>query len=161
MSKRKASNTREFQIGNKEVSIGYFLRRQDENNSDENVYYLRKSHIISPNDEFIDLLEPEYDRAMELTRELRVRQNREGGPAYPNGEIVRNQIRNPENPLLLIYLLDPVGAQMLPDTNLFVGYAISFPKSNYNASVSYAINEQLLDRFNVEVELESFDDEED
>lgn len=161
MSKRKASNTREFLINNEQVSIGCFLRTEDENNSDENVYYLLKSHIISPKDEFIDLSESEYDKAMELTRELRVRQNREGGLAYPNGEIVRNQIRNPENPLLLIYLLDPIGAKMSPDTNPFVGYAISFPKSNYNASVAYAINEQLLDRFNVEDELESFDDEED
>ncbi|MDD2612869.1 MAG: Z1 domain-containing protein [Bacteroidales bacterium] len=161
MSKRKSSDTREFLINNDSVSIGCFLRRQDENNSDENVYYLRKSHIISPKDEFIDLSESEYERAMQLTRELRSRQNSEGEPIYPNGEIVRNQIRNSENPLLLIYLLDPVGAGMLPSTNPFVGYAISFPKSNYNAFVAYAINEQLLDRFNMEDELESPDDEED
>ena len=45
----------EFQVNNESVQIGCFLRRQDENNSDESVYYLRKSHIISPKDEFIDL----------------------------------------------------------------------------------------------------------
>ncbi len=161
MSKRNASVATEFQVNNELVQIGCFLRRQDGNNSDENVYYLRKSHIISPKDEFIDLTTEQYERAMQLTRELRARQNKEGEPAYPNGEIVRNEIRNPQNPLLLIYLLDPAGAEMPTGSNPFVGYAISFPGSNHNAWVAYAVNEQLLDRFNVEDDLDDFEDEED
>ena len=138
MSKRNASCTTEFQVNNESVQIGCFLRRQDENNSDESVYYLRKSHIISPKDEFIDLTTEQYERAMQLTRELRARQNKEGEPAYPNGEIVRNEIRNPQNPLLLIYMLDPAGAEMPTGSDPFMGYAISFPGSNYNAWVAYA-----------------------
>ena len=55
MSKRNTSRTTDFQFNTNKVEIGCFLRRQDENNSDESVYYLRKSHIISPKDEFIDL----------------------------------------------------------------------------------------------------------
>lgn len=161
MSKRNASCTTEFQVNNESVQIGCFLRRQDENNSDESVYYLRKSHIISPKDEFIDLTTEQYERAMQLTRELRARQNKEGEPAYPNGEIVRNEIRNPQNPLLLIYMLDPAGAEMPTGSDPFMGYAISFPGSNYNAWVAYAVNEQLLDRFNVEDDLDDFEDEED
>jgi len=161
MSKRGASCTTEFMVNNEQVQIGCFLRRQDENNSDENIYYLKKSHIISPKDEFIDLTSEEYERAMQLTRELRARQNKEGEPAYPNGEIVRNEIRNPQNPLLLIYLLDPVGAKLSMDSDPFMGYAISFPGSRHNASVSYAVNEQLLDRFNVDSDMDDFDDEED
>lgn len=162
MSKRNASSSSEFRINNQQVNIGCFLRRQDDNNSDENVYYLRKSHIISPKDEFIDLKRPEeYERAMQLTRELHTRQNKEGEPAYPNGEIVRNKIRNPQNPLLLIYLLDPEGAEMAPGSEPFLGYAISFPGSNYNAYVAYAVNEQLLDRFNVEIDQNDFEDDED
>ena len=161
MSKRNASNNSVFQIGDEQVQIGCFLRRQDANNSDENVYYLRKSHIISPKDEFIDITTEEYNRAMQLTRELRARQNKEGDPAYPNGEIVRNEIRNPQNPLLLLYLLDPAGAKMPPDSDPFLGYAISFPGSNHNAWVAYAVNEQLLDRFNIEDELDDFEDEAD
>lgn len=161
MSKRNASNTIEFQIGNEQVQIGCFLRRQDKNNSDENVYYLKKSHIISPKDEFIDLTTDEYERSMLLTRESRARQNKEGEPAYPNGEIVRNEIRNPQNPLLLIYLLDPIGGEMPTDCNPFMGYAISFPGSNHSSWVAYAVNEQLLDRFNVEDDMDDFEDEED
>jgi len=160
MNKRNTSCITEFQVNNVQVQIGCFLRRQDENNSDENVYYLRKSHIISPKDEFIDLTETEYERAMQLTRVLRARQNKEGDPAYPNGELVRNEIRNPQNPLLLIYLLDPVGAKLPTDSDPFMGYAISFPGSNHDAWVAYAVNEQLLDRFNVEDELDDFEDEE-
>jgi len=160
MSKRNALHTTDFQFNNELAQIGCFLRRQDENNSDDNVYYLRKSHIISPKDEFIDLTPQDYERAIQLTREMRGRQNKGGEPDYPNGEIVRNQIRSPQNPLLLIYLLDPSGAEMPAGSDPFVGYAISFPGSNHNAWVAYAVHEQLLDRFNVEEDLDDFEDEE-
>ena len=163
MSKRNAANYASFQINTSSTDIGSFIRKQDDNNSDEDVYYLRKSHIISPKDEFIDLSRHEYEDAMELTRLQRTRQGRDGEPAYPNGEIVRNQIRDPRKPLLLIYLLDPVESQTgLPvGTNPFVGYAISFPHSNYNSFVSYAVNEQLLDMFNIEDNQEDYDNDED
>lgn len=45
--------------------------------------------------------------------------------------------------------------------NPFVGYAISFPKSNYEVYESYAVNEELLDRFNVEDDFNEFDEDED
>jgi mRNA-degrading endonuclease RelE of RelBE toxin-antitoxin system len=160
MHKRGASHITNFVINNKQFQIGSFLRSQDKNNSDENIYYLKKSHIISPKDEFIDLTTEEYEKAMQLTRELHAKQHKGGEPAYPNGEIVRNKIRNPQNPLLLIYLLAPVGAELPNDSEPFTGYAISFPISNQNAYVSYAVNEQLLDKFNVESDMEDFEDEE-
>ena len=50
---------------------------------------------------------------------------------------------------MLIYLLDPKGAG-LENSEPIVGYAISFPASDYNADVEYAINTHLLDRFNVD-----------
>lgn len=161
MSKSNAQVTTEFLLDNSRCSIGCIIRRQDTNNSDTNIYYLRKSHIISPRDEFIDLTSDEYERAMQLTQEFRFKRQRTGKPNYPNGEIVRNEVRNPQNPLLLIYLLDPMGAELAPGFEPFVGYAISFPGSNHNAWVAYAIHEQLLDRFNIEDETEEFEDEED
>lgn len=160
MSKRNSSVTSVFQINGNSGDIGCFIRREDENNSDSNIYYLRKSHIISPKDEFIDLTSEEYARAMELTAEDRVKKNKEGVPSYPNGETVRNKIRDPKKPLLLIYLLDPAGAGMLSGSNPFVGYAISFPGSDFSAYVAYAVNEQLLDRFNIEENVDDFDDDE-
>lgn len=165
MSKRNATNSFEFTIDGTAQEIGAFIRKEDDNESSDEIYFLRKSHIISPRDEFIDLSENEYEDARELTRELRARQGKDGEPAYPNGQIVRNEIRSPQNPLLLIYLLDTdLSLESYPlqaGTNPFVGYAISFPKSNYSAFVSYAVNEQLLDRFNIEDNSEDFYDDED
>jgi hypothetical protein len=146
-----------FSDGNKDV--GCWVRTLDKNNSSEEIYYLKKSHILSPKDEFIDLSTDEYERAMQLTREHWVKKKKEGQPSYPNGQVVRNEIRNPNNPLLLIYLLDPIGAELPTTSNPIVGYAISFPKSNYNAFVAFAVKDELLDRFDFDYETETYDDE--
>lgn len=161
MSRKNAACTTTLKIGNEQAQLGCFLRTYDDKNSDENVYYLKKSHIISPKDEFIDLTESEYVRAQELTQAAWIKKEKQGTPAYPNGEIVRNEIRQPQNPLLLIYLLDPEGAQMPSGSLPFVGYAISFPGSRYNAHVAYAVHQQLLDRFNSEDDVNDSEDEED
>lgn len=161
MSKNNATYYHSMPVGENEKSIGCYLRTQDDNNSDQDIYYLRKSHIISPKDEFLDLTEDEYLKAMQLTREMRARQNKDGEPDYPNGEIVRNQIRSPQNPLLLIYLLDPSGVKPPLQFGPIMGYAISFPGSNYNSNVTYSVNEQLIDRFNIDEVNEDFVDYED
>ncbi len=163
MSKDQASDSTEFCIAGASYHIGHWIRTQDDDKSDDSIYYLRKSHIISPKDEAIDLTKQEYDKAMELTREQRKRKGKEGEPSYPNGEIIRNDIRDVRKPLLIIYLLDPKKSEtkMPEGCNPFVGYAISFPKSNYEVYESYAVNEELLDRFNVEDDFNEFDEDED
>jgi len=165
MSKPNANNKTALNINGNEISIGQWLRTEDgsEQNSNEHIYYLRKSHIISPWDEFIDFTKEEKDKALEITNQ---RRKKPGLAYYPNGQIVRNELRDPKKPLLLIYLLDTKESLKffpLPDgTNPFVGYAISFPKSNFNAPVSYAVNEELLDRFDVvEEDFEDYGDDED
>ncbi|MBP7508059.1 MAG: Z1 domain-containing protein [Prolixibacteraceae bacterium] len=160
MSKPKASFQQLVNIHNQENKIGCYIRTQDEKNSNSDIYYLRKSHIISPKDEFIDLSADEYKKAEELTEEQWRKKKKEGSPAYPNGEIVRNEIRRPENPLLLIYLLDPSGAET-PAYNIpYVGFAISFPGSRNNSFVSYRINENLIDWFDFDDNLnENYEDE--
>ena len=161
MSKPEAKNKTHFELAGNEVSVGQWKRTEDRENSSEQLYYLRKSHIISPSDEFIDFTEGEKLIAMDLTNRHR---KKEGEASYPNGQIVRNQLRDPKKPLLLIYLLDPEESLEKPlpqGTNPFVGYAISFPKSNFNAPVSYAVNEELLDKFDVvEEEFENYGDDE-
>lgn len=163
MSKGNADKTYPVQFSNGDKNIGCWLRTQDENNSSDDIYYLRKSHILSPKDEFIDLSENDYERAMQLTRELWANKKKEGQPSYPNGQVVRNVIRDPQNPLLLIYLLDPKGAYRpgatFNPTDPIVGYAISFPKSNFNAYVAYTVKSELLDRFDFDYETETYDDE--
>jgi hypothetical protein len=163
MNKQNAKNNSLFEINENTVSIGQWKRTEDDKNSSEHIYYLRKSHIISPSDEFIDFTEEEYERAMALTNQ---RRKKDGEAMYPNGQLVRNELRDPRKPLLLIYLLDPEESlekyPLIKGTNPFVGYAISFPKSNYNAPVSYAVNEELLDRFDVvEEDFEDYEGDED
>ena len=163
MSKPKSKSSK-FIISGNEVEIGQWVRKEDESLSDSSeIYYLRKSHIISPSDEFIDFTIKEYEDAMELTNKKR---KKPGVAKYPNGLEVRNNLRNPKKPLLLLYLLDPDESlwkyPMEKGINPFVGYAISFPKSNYNAPVSYAVNEELLDRFDiVEEDFEDYGEDED
>ena len=165
MSKENAALSCDFLLGGSQRKVGAFVRVRDENNSDDEIYYLKKSHIISPRHEFIDLTRREYDDAMNRTKEARARAKPDSvsEPQYPSGEIVRNRIRDPKKPLLLIYLLDPVGGKtgMPEGTKPFVGYAISFPRSDYNEFVSYAVNEQLLDKFNNDFGSDEFDDDED
>jgi hypothetical protein len=150
MSKSNSSKNTHFDIAGKSIGIGNWTRTEDGTNSSEHIYYLKKSHIISPKDEFIDLSDSEYQQAKELTN---LRRTKEGLASYPSGQIVRNEIRDASNPLLLIYLLDAkeglVKYPMPEGTNPFVGYAVSFPKSNYNAPVTYAVNEELMDRFDL------------
>lgn len=163
MSKANADKVYPIKFTNGNKNIGCWLRTQDENNSSDDIYYLRKSHILSPKDEFIDLSGNDYEKAMQLTRELWTNKKKEGQPSYPNGQIVRNVIRDPKNPLLLIYLLDPKGAYRpgatFNPTDPIVGYAISFPKSNFNAYVAYTVKSELLDRFDFDYETETYDDE--
>ncbi|HLU87251.1 MAG TPA: Z1 domain-containing protein, partial [Taishania sp.] len=155
MNKKSAKQSK-IHISGVETIIGQWFRREDDNNSNEDIFYVRKSHIISRKDEFIDLSEHELEDAKRLS----------GNVDIPNGKVVRERIRDPKKPLLILYLLDPDESlwkyPMQKGINPFVGYAISFPKSNYNAPVSYAVNEELIDRFDiVEEDYEDYGDDED
>lgn len=149
MSKTKAKSSN-FIIGGREYDVGQWFRKEDENNSSDDLFYLVKSHIISPPDEFVDFNNQEWESAISLTNE---RRTRPGKAKFPKGKLVREELRSPKKPLLLIYLLDPDESlwkyPLEKGINPFVGYAISFPKSNFSAPVSYAINEELLKQFDV------------
>lgn len=142
------SSGKEYPI-NDSLSVNLIRRQQTEDSKGQEYYYIRKSHIISPNDEFIDLTPEEREESMNATRRLWDASGKEGEPKYPSGEWVRNEIRKRQRrPLLLIYLLDPDGAEMPAGSEPFVGFAISFPGSDSDDAVSYAIHEQLLLAFN-------------
>ena len=155
MNKEKATRVEIVE----ELSVGQFIRTQDDKSSNKYIYYLRKSHIISPKHEFIDLSQEEYDEALRQTAKLRTEKGKTGNPQYPNGNIVRNRIRRPENPLLLIYLLDPIGAKISSEQRPIVGFAISFPGSQVNSNVTYAVHEDLLSMFEMDDDFEDYDDE--
>ncbi len=149
MSSRAKNNDYNF---SKSMKIWQFDRSEDKANSNDEIYYIKKSHIISPSHEFIDLTDEELRLAKVKTfqQKLKVDPNAKI-PNYPNGNLVRNdlEINNARFPLLLIYLLNPEKAG-LPDIDIpIVGYAIRFPGSKTNTTVTYAVHEQLLSKFEV------------
>lgn len=157
MSNMRPKSTEKFDVNRKSVPIGLFQRNGDAVNTDENTYYLRKSHLISARDELLDLNDDEYARAMQLTKA----RARDGvNPQYPSGKIVREEIRSPRHPLLLLYPLDPSGARLetdqqdLADDVPYIGYAISFPDSQKAEQIEYAVHGQLLDRLDWDEEAE-------
>jgi hypothetical protein len=135
--------------------IGCFKRSNAIERENSDTYFIRKNHIISPNDEFIDIDKETYTKALLRTKEL----NTEYKNDFPKGEIVRNEFRLPQNPLLLIYFLDPEGAGLDKGTPPIVGFAISFPKSKHNPTVRYAVHEQLLLVFNQDDTIEEAEDD--
>jgi hypothetical protein len=159
MSSRSKSNYHSL----KNNQIWLFDRTEDDKNSSEDIYYIRKSHIISPNHEFVDLTDEEYKLAREKTFANKKAHEEYPGaakmPNYPNGNLVRNdmEIRNARFPLLLLYLLNPEKAGLSGTVNPIVGFAIRFPGSKYNTTVTYAVHEQLLDKFEVNEEPEDYE----
>lgn len=71
-----------------------------------------------------------------------------GEPKRLNGEWVRNKIRKPNKVLLLLYFLNPTGAGLPESSNPIVGFAISFPGTDRDDAVTYAVHSQLLQNFN-------------
>jgi hypothetical protein len=143
------------------VDIGYWFRRNATERTDSTTFFIRKNHIISPKDEFVDLEPEQYRAALERTIAFHQHNNKEYNNDYPKGDIVRNEFRNPKNPLLLIYFLDPEGADLPKGSDPLVGFAISFPGSRFNSSVRYAIHRQLLALFNIDDEIDNDNDDED
>lgn len=151
---------------NDSITINLNKRTQAESGlSTNDLYYIRKSHIISPDDEFIDLTQDEKIRAKhESTLKWRRKKNvTEGEPKRLDGEWVRNNIRKPNKVLLLLYFLDPTGAELPETSNPIVGFAISFPGTEHDDAVTYAVHSQLLSSFDIEdiYELEDDDNDED
>ncbi len=161
MSKTNTDNRYPFRNHDKKFSIGYWYRQNADEREDGSTYFIRKNHIISPKDEFVDLTKEEFELAMARTVTANKKKNKDYKLDYPSGDIVRNEIRDPKCPLLLIYLLDPAGASLPKESIPIVGFAISFPSSRFNASVRYAVHAQLLDLFNIEDDVENENDDND
>ncbi|MDE3235484.1 MAG: Z1 domain-containing protein [Bacteroidota bacterium] len=155
----KERTAKRYNVNN--LNIGLIKRTQDRDKSNNELYYIRKSHIISPADEFIDLTEDEIRNSLVRTEQLWREAGKVGTPVHPSGEVVRNTVRKPNRPLLLLYFLDGEESAALQIQIPVVGYAISFPANDRDDSVSFAINEQLLNQFNQqdETEITQEDDE--
>lgn len=135
------------------------VERTESSDSTSELYYINKSHIISPDDEFIDLTDNEKERAREATRRIWREKRKEGEPKRINGDWVRNEIRKPNKVLLLLYFFDPVKAEITDRPDPIVGFAISFPGTDRDDAVSYAVHQQLLPIFNQADNLEEAEDD--
>jgi hypothetical protein len=142
------------------LDIKLILRNQDTGKSNPDLYYLTKSRLISPSDEFTDLSAKEVEAALKETAERWKKNKQEGDPLYPSGEVIRNILRKPNRPLLILYCLDPKGAD-LQDSLPVLGFAISFPANDRDDAVAFAVNEQLLNEFNQQEDLDSIVQEDD
>jgi hypothetical protein len=136
--------------------IGCIVRTSDPEKNDNHNLNIRKNHIISPKDEFIDLDELELANALARTKEL----NKNYKNDFPKGEVVRNEFRAPSTALLILYFLNPEMAGSESRTPI-VGFAISFPKSRVNPTVTFAVHEQLLSKFNINDDLDNENNDED
>jgi hypothetical protein len=138
--------------------IGCVERSDDNTKSDSNNFYVIKNQIISPEHEFLDMEKELFQKALSRTIDLYRNHNKEYVYKYPKGEIVRNEYRDPKNPLLILYFLDSKKADIPLDGIPLIGFAVSFPKSKSNLSVSYAINQQLLSMYDIDTEIEEDED---
>lgn len=123
-------------------------------------YYIRKNHIVGDRtDEFLDLTQGLLEKALEKTKERKKESKKTWKENYPSPDIVREEFRPKEQPLLMIYPLNPRGAApSLPDNGEpFVGLVIAFPNTTrtdiaydyvQNPVGDYLEEEELFDETN-------------
>lgn len=146
MSKEQ-TNVR-FELSNK-ISAGCFIRNRDE--ATQSSYLIRNNHILrSYSDEFIDLPQELLDEALKQTKSI----DPSWTNNYPKPKIVRERFRHKSNPLLIIYPLDPRGANLSNNQDVyscddepFISFVISFPKGDTDLTEEYAINSCLIDSY--------------
>ncbi|WP_304649051.1 Z1 domain-containing protein [uncultured Duncaniella sp.] len=153
---------------------------------DDQLYNLKNYHLISgPDDEFIDMHilneEAQYlDPALEETRQMKAAMHAKDSHVklwehnYPSPTLVRQKYRPSDKPLLIIYPLNPIKANIYTDKESkmlkdgieqyaenslpFISFAIVFPQSKTSTGVKYKVNDVIKSL--IETEL-NFDKEND
>ena len=133
ISNKRANN--KASIANKKIGL---IQRKPAKSSNHEEYRIRKSRLLSPTDEWLDLPKPIRNEIMKETRELRKKSGKPiSSSNTPNGKIIREK-RFSSNGLLLLYPLDPTDI----DSEIpIIGFAISFPSSNTAQTIEYKVNE--------------------
>lgn len=152
MNKENATKKFSFDSG---INVGCFDRTRADEIGDD-TYFIKKNHIVgNQTDEFIDIDEDILNEALNNTIATMHEQGKEWNKSYPSPKIVRERFRSVTNPLLIIYPLNPVYAniknadgtikngtiQYTVEDSPFIGFAISFPHSEVrDNAVTYAVN---------------------
>lgn len=150
----KENATKRFSFGNG-IDVGCFDRTRAGEIGDD-TYFIKKNHIVgNQTDEFIDIDEDILNEALNKTIATMREQGKEWNKSYPSPKIVRERFRSVTNPLLIIYPLNPIYAniknadgtiksgtiQYTEEDSPFIGFAISFPHSEVrDNAVSYTVN---------------------
>lgn len=149
----KTTAVKRFELSS-QIAVGCFTRNTA---GDTDTYIIKKNHIVSPTDELIDIDPDDLKKALQISL-----QDKDWEKPYPKPKIVREKFRGVNNPLLIIYPLDPLGAnpkkgktsEPIPEKIIFnaeddviIGLAIVFPKSNLEHTVEYAINTALTNEY--------------
>jgi hypothetical protein len=106
-------------------------------------YVIRR--IVSPSDEAIDLTPDERSLADRIARDLRKNDGKRESDALP-GPAVR-RARPPSRGLLLLYALDPEGADsehveaesLVGQVDAIIGFAVSFPRDPDAPGIEYEV----------------------
>lgn len=116
---------------------------------------LQRGRIGSPLHESVDLSDDLKKKALDLTQNHDIAKNPNKTPRnYPSGHFVR-EFRDPKEALIVFYVLDLkglVGEEF--DTHDFnnelplIGFMISYPRSQSNIPVEYAVHQELISEFN-------------
>lgn len=136
----------------------YALEHMITRNQSSKTEHYSIGRLLSPRDEAIDMDEESWLAAMRLTLEDRARDPGRGTeetgkepPKYPGGVWVR-QVRglgaegvpaHPERGLLLLYPIDPKGAELPEGVPPVVGFGVSFPASRSTTTVKYEVDHLL------------------
>ena len=169
LSKDNSTSNHSFSNG---MKVGCWTRNRSKDTNDLNTYFIRKNHIVgNQKEEFIDLDEDIIKQALQITIERKRENGEDWLHDYPSPELVRKEFRSKTNPLLLIYPLNPEGANVKDNNGNtiqgteaytaqdepFIGFAISFPRTDTGEAVSYQVN-TIADIASTE---ESFDNDND
>ncbi|WP_293744647.1 Z1 domain-containing protein [uncultured Pedobacter sp.] len=121
-------------------------------------YIIRKSHIISPPHEFLDM--DQTDERYVMAKDETIKKSKAKiPPANPLGKYVR-KFRGSEKALLIIYPLDPAGFGGTGKPA--IGYAMSLPEIDGDIGIPYKVNERFIEEMfgNPAEDEEQYDNEE-
>lgn len=124
------------------LDVGLISRNSQD--LEKEVYSLKKSHLISPPDEYKDLSNEEVANALEETGRRWSRGEIKGKstPKKPTGKVIRS-LRDPKKGTLLLY---PLAYKTVTESEKpIIGYAISFPSSKTAEKITYRMNEVAID----------------
>lgn len=147
------SRATQANIGGHDVGLLY---RADDTPKDSGIYMLKKSNILSPDDEQLDLSDEQKANALadNIAAFERGETRSKKKPERPSGPFIRNT-RTPQKGLLLLYPLDPNLLEKPFTTTPIIGFAISFPESSRGqaSAIEYQVNTKYWrDRYGEEEE---------